>query len=111
MKFGVGSWQKERQSAHWRVAPPRPFPREIAILGSGFVSRRAGAPCTLCEAEASLALAADNLLIARVRKARTGMVRVARRTEPADPVHIGLQIGRQFASVGDPAVDHDGNIM
>ncbi len=65
------------------------------------------------EAEASLALASESRLIARVPEgANGGMVRVATAGHESQPhpVHIGLQIADNLHPVANPAVDFEGNI-
>jgi sugar lactone lactonase YvrE len=116
MKFGFGSSAEKNGNPHIeRVAPAAAIPGgEIAILGSGFVSRGQARPVVLFgEAEASLALAAENRLIARVPEgANGGMVRVATAGHESapHPVHIGMQIADNLHPVANPAVDLDGNI-
>src|SRR5712692_774016 len=87
---------------------------QTPIIGRGFVSRGQARPVVLFgEAEASLALAAENRLIARVPEgANGGVVRVATagQESPPHPVHIGTQIADNLHPVANPAVDHDGNI-
>src|SRR6267142_1351474 len=116
MKFGFGSSAEKNGNPHMeRVAPAAAIPGgEIAILGSGFVSRGQAWPVVLFgEVEASLALAAENRLIARVPEgANGGVVRVATAglESPPHPVHIGTQIADNLHPVANPAVDQDGNI-
>jgi streptogramin lyase len=65
------------------------------------------------EAEASLMLATDNRVIARVPdNASAGGVRVANAQSESQPhpVSIGLQIADNLHPVANPAVDADGNI-
>src|SRR6266571_5457691 len=116
MKLGFRSSPEKNGNPHIeRLAPAAAIPGgEIAILGSGFVSRAQARPVVrFGEAEASLALASESRLIARVPEgANGGMVRVATagRSEEPHPVHIGLQIADNLHPVANPAVDHDGNI-
>jgi hypothetical protein len=116
MKFGFGSSpEKNGFPRIERVAPAAAIPGgEIVIHGSGFVSRAQSRPVVrFGEVEASLALASENRLIARVPEgAGGGIVRVAiaeHESQP-HPVHIGLQIADNLHPVANPAVDHDGNI-
>src|SRR6266403_2106841 len=95
MKFGFGSSAEKNGNPHIeRVAPAAAIPGgEIAILGRGFVSGGQSRPVVLFgEAEASLALAAENRLIARVPEgANGGVVRVATagHESPPHPAHAG----------------------
>jgi len=116
MKFGFGSSaEKNGIPRIERVAPAAAIPGgEMTIHGSGFVSRAQSRPIVhFGEAEAGLALASENRLIARVPEgASGGIVRVAsagRESQP-HPVHIGLQIADNLHPVANPAVDANGNI-
>jgi sugar lactone lactonase YvrE len=116
MKFGFGSSAEKNGIPRIdRVAPAAAIPGgEIAIHGSGFVSRAQARPVVrFGEAEASLALAAENRLIARVPEGAGGsIVRVATsgyESQP-HPVAIGLQIADNLHPVANPAVDANGNI-
>src|SRR5205823_6652170 len=98
-----------------RVAPAAAIPGgEITIHGRGFVSGAQPRPVVrFGEAEASIALASENRLVARVPEgANGGVVRVATAGHESQPhpVHIGLQIADNLHPVGNPAVDLDGNI-
>lgn len=98
-----------------RVAPAAAIPGgEIIIHGSGFASRNGARPVVhFGEAEASLILATDNRLIARVPdSASGGTVRVsnAHSESQPHPVAIGLQIADNLHPVANPAVDAEGNI-
>ena len=116
MKFGFGTTAEKNGIPHIeRVAPAAAIPGgEIAIHGSGFVSRAQTRPVVrFGEVEGSLALASENRLIARVPEgANGGMVCVATsgHESPPHPVHIGLQIADNLHPVTNPAVDRDGNI-
>ncbi|MFI5059471.1 MAG: IPT/TIG domain-containing protein, partial [Candidatus Acidiferrales bacterium] len=98
MKFGFGSSAEKNGIPRIdRVAPEAAIPGgEIVIHGSGFVSRAQARPVVrFGEAEASLALATENRLIARVPEgANGGIVRVATAGHESQPhpVAIGLQI-------------------
>ena len=111
MKFGFGSPSEKNGIPHIeRVAPAAAIPGgEMAIHGSGFVSRSQARPeVRFGEAEASLALASENRLIARVpENANGGVVRVAAAGQESQPrpVHIGLQIADNLHPVANPAVD------
>jgi sugar lactone lactonase YvrE len=116
MKFGFGSSAEKNGIPHIeRVAPAAAIPGgEMTIHGRGFVSRAQPRPVVrFGDAEASLALASENRLIARVPEgAGGGMVLVAtagRESQP-HPVHIGLQIADNLHPVANPAVDLQGNI-
>src|SRR5216110_460125 len=116
MKFGFSSSAEKNGIPHIeRVAPAAAIPGgEMTIHGRGFVSRAQARPVVhFGEAEASLALASESRLIARVPEgASGGTVRVASdgRQSPPHPVHIGIQIADNLHPVTNPAVDHDGNI-
>jgi hypothetical protein len=116
MKFGFGSSAEKNGIPRIdRVAPEAAIPGgEIAIHGSGFVSRAQAQPVVrFGEAEASLALATENRLIARVPDgANGGVVRVATAGHESQPhpVAIGLQIADNLHPVANPAVDASGNI-
>jgi len=116
MKFGFGSSPEKNGIPHIeRVAPAAAIPGgEMTILGHGFVSRVQPHPVVrFGEAEASIALASENRLVARVPEgASGGVVRVATdgHESPPHPVHIGLQIADNLHPVANPAVDMEGNI-
>jgi len=116
MKFGFGSSADKNGIPRIdRVAPEAAIPGgEIVIHGSGFVSRAQARPVVrFGEAEASLALATENRLIARVPEgAGGGIVRVATAGHESQPhpVAIGLQIADNLHPVANPAVDASGNI-
>jgi hypothetical protein len=116
MKFGFGaSAEKNGLPRIDRVSPAAAIPGgEIVIHGSGFASRNGARPVVhFGEAEASLILATDNRLIARVPESATGgTVRVANAHNESQPhpVAIGLQIADNLHPVANPAVDTEGNI-
>jgi sugar lactone lactonase YvrE len=116
MKFGFGSSAEKNGIPHIeRVAPTAAIPGgEITIHGRGFVSRTQPRPVVrFGEAEASLALASESRLIARVPDGVTsGTVRVATNGHESQPhpVSIGVQIADNLHPVANPAVDHEGNI-
>lgn len=116
MKFGFGSSPEKNGIPHIeRVAPTAAIPGgEITIHGRGFASRAQARPVVrFGETEASLALASESRLIARVPEGATsGAVRVATNGHESQPhpVSIGLQIADNLHPVANPAVDHDGNI-
>jgi len=116
MKFGFGSSAEKNGIPRIdRVAPEAAIPGgEITIHGSGFVSRAQARPVVrFGETEASLALAAENRLIARVPEGSAGgVVRVvtAGHESQPHPVAIGLQIADNLHPVANPAVDATGNI-
>jgi len=116
MKFGFGSSAEKNGVPHIeKVTPSAAIPGgEMTIRGRGFVTRAQARPVVrFGEAEASLALASEDRLVARVPEgANGGTVRVAttgHESEP-HPVHIGLQIADNLHPVANPAVDADGNI-
>src|SRR5437763_7610519 len=116
MKFGFGCAAEQNGIPHIeRVAPAAAIPGgEITIHGRGFVSRAQARPVVhFGDAEASLSLASENRLIARVPEgANGGTVRVASDGHESSPhpVHIGIQIADNLHPVANPAVDHEGNI-
>jgi sugar lactone lactonase YvrE len=116
MKFGFGSSAEKNGIPRIdKVVPTAAIPGgELIIHGSGFVSRGQARPSVqFGEAEASLALASEQRLIARVPEgASGGTVRVAageHQSQP-HPVSIGLQIADNLHPVANPAVDASGNI-
>jgi sugar lactone lactonase YvrE len=115
MKFGFGSSAEKNGIPRIdRVAPAAAIPGgEIVIHGSGFASRAHPRPVVrFGEAEASLALASEHRLIARVPDgASGGIVRVssaANESQP-HPVAIGVQIADNLHPIANPAVDASGN--
>jgi sugar lactone lactonase YvrE len=115
MKFGFGSSPEKNGIPRIdRVAPAAAIPGgEIVIYGSGFASRAHPRPVVrFGEAEASLALASEHRLIARVPDgASGGIVRVssaANESQP-HPVAIGVQIADNLHPIANPAVDASGN--
>jgi hypothetical protein len=116
MKFGFGTGSEKNGGPRIdRVAPAAAIPGgEIAIYGSGFASRTGARPVVhFGDAEASLMLATDNRVIARVPdNASGGGVRVANAQSESQPhpVSIGLQIADNLHPVANPAVDGEGNI-
>jgi sugar lactone lactonase YvrE len=116
MKFGFGSSAEKNGIPHIeRIAPTAAIPGgEITIVGRGFGARGQARPVVrFGEAEASLSLASENRLIARVPEgASSGEVRVATagHESPPHPVHIGLQIADNLNPVSNPVVDVEGNI-
>ena len=89
MKFGFGSTAEKNGFPRIdRIAPAAAIPGgEIVIHGSGFASRNGARPIVhFGEAEASLVLATDNRLIARVPdNASGGTVRVATAQSESQP--------------------------
>src|SRR3984885_11457943 len=116
MKFGLGSpSEKNGVPRIDRVSPSAAIPGgEIVIYGTGFASRTGARPVVhFGEADASLMLATDNRVIARVPdSANGGIVRVANANGESQPhpVSIGLQIADNLHPVANPAVDAEGNI-
>src|SRR5580693_9335563 len=115
MKFGFGQSEKNGGPRIERIAPAAAIPGgEIVIHGSGFASRTGARPIVhFGEAEASLMLATDNRLIARVPdSANGGTVSVANAQSESrpHPVAVGMQIADNLHPVGNPAVDANGNI-
>jgi hypothetical protein len=116
MKFGFGSSSEKNGVPRIdRVAPTAAIPGgEVVIYGSGFASRTGARPVVhFGEADASLMLATDNRVIARVpESADGGTVRVVNSNGESQPhpLSIGLQIADNLHPVGNPAVDASGNI-
>src|SRR6202790_1695938 len=115
MKFGFGTSEKNGFPRIDRIAPAAAIPGgEIVIHGSGFASRTGARPIVhFGEAQASLVLATDNRLIARVPdNANGGTVRVATAQSESQPhpVSIAVQIADNLHPVASPAVDANGNI-
>jgi sugar lactone lactonase YvrE len=116
MKFGFGTTPEKNGLPHIeRIAPTAAIPGgEIAIFGSGFTSRHGGRPqVRFGEAEAALALASSNRLIARVPEAASGntiqIINAQKESQPF-PVALGYQIADNLHPVANPAVDAEGNI-
>src|SRR2546427_1531891 len=116
MKLGSRSSPEKNGIPHIeKVAPAAAIPGgEMTIHGRGLVRRAQARPVVrFGEAEAGIALASENRLVARVPEGRGGGgVRVAagEHESPPHPVHIGLQIADNLHPVANPAVDLDGNI-
>src|SRR5260370_21178012 len=116
MKFGFGSTAENTGFPRIdRIAPAAAIPGgEIVIHGSGFASRNGARPIVhFGEAEASLVLATDNRLIARVPdNASGGTVRVATAQSQSQPhpVSIPVQIADNLHPVAHPPVDAHANI-
>jgi sugar lactone lactonase YvrE len=116
MKLGLGeSSAKSGVPRIERVAPSAAIPGgEIAINGTGFASRNGARPVVhFGEVEATLSLASESRLIARVPEGATGgtvRVSVADHESAPHPVSIGLQIADNLHPVANPAVDAEGNI-
>ena len=116
MKFGFGSSSEKNGIPRIdRVAPVAAIPGgEIAIYGSGFAAHGQVRPTVrFGEIEASLALASENRVIARVPEGARGnivSVGVSEHESQPFPVHIGLQIADNLHPVANPAVDGHGNI-
>jgi sugar lactone lactonase YvrE len=87
---------------------------ELSIRGNGFSVRNHARPqVQFGPAEASLIMAADNLLIAKVPEGAAGgavRVRMGSVESAPFPVALGVQIADNLHPVGNPAVDPDGNI-
>lgn len=116
MKLGFGaSTEKNGLPRIERVAPAAAIPGgEITIYGSGFIPRPGVHPVVrFGEVEATLALASESRLIARIPEAAsTGLVQVSSGGHESQPfpVSIGLQIADNLHPIANPAVDADGNI-
>ena len=116
MKFGLGSsTEKNGIPRIESVAPAAAIPGgEVEIRGSGFATRTHLHPgVRFGEAEATLALASPQRLVARVPEgANGGVVRVITPEHESQPfpVAVGMQIADNLHPVASPAVDADGNI-
>lgn len=86
---------------------------EVAIRGSGFATRNHTRPQVQFGAsEASLVMAAENIVIARVPEgASGGAIRVKMGTVESAPfpIALGVQVADNLHPVGNPAVDSAGN--
>ena len=116
MKFGFGSTTEKNGIPHIeRIAPAAAIPGgEITIFGSGFTSRHGVRPVVrFGEADAPLALASSNRLIARVPENANGntiqILNSQSESQPF-PVALGLPIADNLNPVSNPAVDSEGNI-
>jgi len=87
---------------------------EVHIQGTGFGARNHGRPeVQFGSAEASLVMAADNLLIARVPEGAEGgavRVRMGSVESAPYPMALGVQIADNLHAVANPAVDAAGNV-
>ncbi len=91
-----------------RISPPAAIPGgEIAIYGSGFASRTGARPVVhFGEAEASLMLATDNRVIARVPdSASGGELRIANANNQSQPHPVSQRAARAARS-GFAIQDH-----
>ncbi len=117
MKFGLGSsTEKNGIPRIESVAPAAAIPGgEVEIRGSGFATRTHLHPAVrFGEAEATLALASPQRLVARVPEgANGGVVRVITPEHESQPfpVAVGMQIADNLHPVASPAVDADGNTV
>jgi hypothetical protein len=116
MKFGFGSTHEKNGIPHIdRISPAAALPGgEITIYGSGFLSRHGARPVVrFGEAEAALALASGNRLIARVPENVTaGTIQVVNSKHESQPYPVALayQIADNLHPVANPAVDAMGNM-
>jgi sugar lactone lactonase YvrE len=117
MKFGLGpSTEKNGIPRIESVAPAAAIPGgEVEIRGTGFATRTQVRPqVRFGEAEATLALASPQRLVARVPEgANGGVVRVVASEHESQPfpIAVGMQIADNLHPVASPAVDMDGNIF
>jgi hypothetical protein len=98
-----------------RVAPRAAIPGgEVRIYGSGFcVGAQARPTVRFGEAEASLLLCTEDMMIARVPESLAGgTVRVvaAQSESQPFPVVIGIQLADNLHPVTNPVIDREGNI-
>jgi len=97
------------------VAPAAAIPGgDVTIHGSGFARRNGARPSVYFgAAEASVLLASDDTVVARVPEgAETGSVRIsaAGADSAPHPVSIGIEVADNLHPVANPAVDGEGNI-
>ena len=117
MKFGLGpSTEKNGIPRIESIAPAAAIPGgEVEIRGTGFATRTHVRPqVRFGEAEATLALASPQRLVARVPEgANGGVVRVVASEHESQPfpIAVGMQIADNLHPVASPAVDMDGNIF
>lgn len=115
MKFGFGSSaEKNGIPRIERIAPSAAIPGgELDIRGTGFSSHAHPRPSVrFGEMDASLALASETRLIARVPEgASGGVVRVCTGGHESQPytVSVGVQIADNLHPIANPAVDAFGN--
>jgi sugar lactone lactonase YvrE len=87
---------------------------EVSLLGSGFgVHNHRRPQVQFGSVEASLILAAEDLLIARVPEGAAGgavRVRMGSIESAPFPIALGVQIADNLHPVGNPAVDAHGNV-
>jgi len=87
---------------------------EISIVGSGFGVRSAVRPqVQFGSVDASLVMAADTFLVARVPDGAAGgavRVRMGGVESSPFPIALGVQIADNLHPVANPAVDPDGNV-
>ena len=116
MKLGFGNTAEKNGIPHIdRIVPGAAIPGgEITIYGSGFTSRHGARPTVrFGEAEASLTMASNKRLIARVPENSTGSaIRIisAKSESQPFPVALAYQIADNLHPVANPAVDAQGNI-
>src|SRR5258707_7508466 len=117
MKFGLGpSTEKNGIPRIESVAPAAAIPGgEVEIRGTGFATRTHVRPqVRFGEADATLALASPQRLVARVPEgANGGVVRVVASEHESQPfpIAVGMQIADNLHPVASPAGDTDGNIF
>ncbi|HXQ26956.1 MAG TPA: IPT/TIG domain-containing protein [Candidatus Acidoferrales bacterium] len=87
---------------------------EVAIRGSGFASRNHTRPqVQFGTSDATVMLAAENLLIACVPEGATGgavRVKMGSIDSAPFPIALGTQIADNLHPVGNPAVDSEGSV-
>ena len=87
---------------------------EVAIIGRGFAANNNARPRVMFgDTEASVLIAAESYLLARVPEGAGGAgVRVATShgTSPPVQMQLGVQIAENLHPVANPAVDGEGNI-
>ena len=114
MKFGEPAAKNSIPRIE-RITPGAAIPGgELTIVGSGFSSRNYARPVVrFGETEASVLLATDNRLVARVPDGASGstvrVVTAAAESKP-HPVSIGFQVADNLHPVANPAVDASGNV-
>jgi sugar lactone lactonase YvrE len=98
-----------------RISPPAALPGgEITIHGSGFATRNHHLPeVRFGEADGSLILSSDSMLMARVPDEAAGSmlrVRTGEQESSPFPIALGQQLADNLHPVGNPVVDPKGSV-
>ena len=115
--LATGSIRENERHSENRKRQARRAARRAARSHSGQRLRRAqshaAARCSSARPKASLVMAAENLLIARVPEGAAGgavRVRMGSVESAPFPMALGMQIADNLHPVANPAVDADGNV-